>query len=352
MSNFLLDLKFYRIVNGYFDIRVKDQHYKIVYPDMRKKYEAEKFYVSLMQDSRFDTEYLNDQQLEKILIYNDVWSKEKQQDLDDVEEKINQLKIRLYKNYEDSEIKEKVKFELKMVREYQQELLLKKHSLDYLTLQYFANNMKNQYLISQCVLTRDDKPVFSDNYYELDLDLLKDIIAEIDKHHITPDDLKEICCGDTWKRYLCQENIFGRSIDLNDDQANLMSLQKMYNNVRQHPECPEDDVIEDQDALDGWFLFQREQTKKNKKKNEALSKVRGKVKNHEFVYVITQDKKEAEAIEDLNDFRGKQLVQAVRTTKIEDGNNVQWKDIPYIKQELKSQAYRNQKQGVPQYDSR
>jgi UDP-N-acetylglucosamine 2-epimerase len=35
-KDFLCDLKFYRIINGYFDITVKDQNYKIIYPDHKK----------------------------------------------------------------------------------------------------------------------------------------------------------------------------------------------------------------------------------------------------------------------------------------------------------------------------
>lgn len=346
-KDFLCDLKFYRIINGYFDITVKDQNYKIVYPDHQKKYEAEKLYVSLMLNSRFDIEYLNDKQLADLLASNNIWCEQDQTKLESIEQEIDKLKIRLYQNYHNEDIKKQAKSELKTLREYQHELLLNKHSLDYLTLEFFANNIKNQYLISQCILNPNDELVFGNNYYELDLNLLKDIISEIEKHQITAEDLKNICMSDVWKRYLCQENIFGPSIYLNDDQANLMSLQKMYNNIRQHPDCPEEGVLEDSDALDGWFLFQKQQNKKNKKKNEALSKVRGKVGNHDFVYVITNDKNEAEAIEDLNDVRGKELIKSVRDLNLQDGESVKWKDIPYIKQEIQSQAYRNQKQGVP-----
>lgn len=347
MKDFLLDLKFYRIINGYFDIRVNDQTYKVIYPDHKIKYEAEKLYVSLMEDSRFDTEYLSTEQLNKILSYYEIWSSTQQEKLDSIEKEIDKLKISLYQNYSKEDVKKQAKQELKILREYQHELISAKHSLDYLTLDFFAKNIKNQYLISQCIFTLDDQKVFKNNYYELDLDLLKTIIGEIDKHQITPDDLRNICMGDLWRRYLCQDNIFGPSIYLNDDQANLMSLQKMYDNVRQHPDCPEDNVIEDADALDGWFLFQKEKNKKNKKKNEGLSKVRGKVSNHDFVYVITRDMEEAQAIEELNDIRGKQLVSAVRNANLEDGETMKWKDIPFIKQELQSQAYRNQKKGVP-----
>ena len=347
MENFLYDLKFYRIINGYFEIQIKDQKYKIVYPDNNKKYEAEKLYVSILQDSRFDTEYLNDVQLQKILQYNNVWNSDKQEKIKEIEQAIDKLKIILYKEYSKKDIRERTKEELEILRKYQNDLLLKKHSLDYLTLKFFANNIKNQYLISQCVLTLDDQPVFGNDYQNMDLSLLRPIVSEVEKNQITASDLRAICTGDLWRRYLCSKDIFGPSIHLNDDQINLLSLQKMYDNVRGHPDCPEEDVIMDSDALDGWFLNQKDKVKERKKKNEALSKVRGKVGSHDFIYIMTNgDKEQIQAVESMNDLRGKSLVKSVKETAKSD-KKTNWRDVPYIKQELKSQAFKNQKQGVP-----
>jgi hypothetical protein len=49
----------------------------------------------------------------------------------------------------------------------------------------------------------------------------------------------------------------------------------------------------------------------------------------------------------MNDFRGRQLVDAVRAATPNDGDTMKWSQVPFIKQELQSEAYRNQKQGVP-----
>ena len=347
MKDFSCDLKFYRIINGYFNIQVKDQKYKIVYPNNHQKYEAEKLYVSIMQSSRFDIEYLKDHQVQRILEYNDIWSIDQQNNLDMIEKDIDKLKIGLCKGFFDEELRENTKDQIQGLRKIQQELLSKKHSLDYLTLHFFANNAKNQYIIAQCVLTEDGQPVFSEDYANLDFQLLKPITAEVESNQITASDLRNICNGELWKRYLCQTNIFGPSIDLNDDQINLLSLQKMYDNVRQHPECPQEEIILDSDALDGWFLIQKDKQQQNKKKNEALKKVRGKVKNHDFIYVMTNgDKEEIRAVEGMNNLRGKSLVASVRKTA-KSGKKTSWKDVPYIKQELKQEFMKGQKRGVP-----
>jgi len=347
-KDYSLGLKFYKIINGFFYITINNVKYKIIYADNQIKYEAEMLYFSLMNDSRFDTEYLTDSEVQHMLISNGSWSEEQEDKLKKIEDQIDKLKIKLCTYYTDISVNKQAKEEIATLKTYKDELLTNKHSLDYLTLNFFATNIKNKYIISQCVLREDGSNVFGKSYENFDIRLLDQIITEINKYHtITGEELREICLGELWYRYSsCKDSIFGPLIDLNDDQINLISLTRMYENVRNHPECPSDSLIRDNDALDGWFLIQKDKAQKNKKKNESLSKVRGKVKGHDFVYVITQNKEEAAAIESLNDFRGKQLVDNVRNS-VTIGESKKWKDIPFIKQELQSEIYRNQKQGLP-----
>lgn len=340
MDTALLDLKFYRIINGYFEIQVNNQIYKVVYPDTKAKYRAQQLYVSLLADSRFDTEYLNASQLNRILIYNEIWSDEEEEKLNKINPEIDNTKIKLYLSYKDESLRSGFQQQLSLLRKFYNELYTLKHSLDHLTLDFFATNVKNQFLVAQSIYTLDNQPVFGQDYYGMDLTLLKQIIEEIKKHEISAEELRLICMGDTWRRYACQKDIFGPTINLNDDQINLLTLHQMYQNVRQHPECPSEEVISDPDALDGWFLHQKNEYEKTKKKNKALEKVRGKVKNSDFVYIVADNDEEAAAIRDLNDQVGKNLMKSIDSSlKKNDGKMIQWSDVGQIKQDIKNQAF-------------
>jgi len=97
--------------------------------------------------------------------------------------------------------------------------------------------------------------------------------------------------------------------------------------------------------LDGWFLHQKNEYEKNKKKNKALEKVRGKVKNSDFVYIVADNDEEAEAIQELNDQVGKNLIQSINSSlKKSDGKAVKWTDVGQIKQDIKNQAFEQFKQ--------
>lgn len=346
-KDYKLDQIFYRIINGYFYITVNGQSYKVKYANNHLKYMAENLYISIMEDSRFDTEYLKQAQLDKILQANEVWTKEQEEQLDKIKKQLDKLKMRLCEYYKDLSVRDEAKKEIEELKSYEEELKNNKHSLDYLTLEYYASSIKNKYLTSQLITDLNDNPVFPDKYEDVDEKILTSFVIEINKNIITGDQIRQIALGPLWQRYSGMTDIFGPCINLNDDQINLLSLSMMFKNVRQHPECPDDEIIEDQDALEGWFMIQKDKAEKTKKKNAALSKVRGKVKNHDFVYVMTRDMKEAESIESLNDLRGKSLVNAVRSSVTEVGETKKWKDIPFIDRELKSEAYRNQKKGIP-----
>ena len=48
-------------------------------------------------------------------------------------------------------------------------------------------------------------------------------------------------------------------------QITLVSLSRMYDNVYKSPECPPDEIIADNYAIDGWFIEQHEERKKRQK---------------------------------------------------------------------------------------
>lgn len=333
--DYKLNYKLYSILNGYYHITVNNIKYKVIYPSIEVKYRAEELYVDIMDQAKYETEYLSNNQVENILRHHRMWSDEMQERLDSCTKIIDEYKMQLYQEYFNADRRADIKKLLKSVKTAMQELSESKHSMDYLKLEYFAMSMKNQYIISQRILNMDGSQVFDQDYRDLDSRELSKFLKPIEEKTPTAQDLREIVKGDTWSSYTVQDNIFGPSITLNDDQRNLLALQRMYNNVRQHPECPSDEIINDDDALDGWFLFQKDKKKKEKVKNSLLSKVRGKVKNHSDIFIFTNNKEERQAIWEMNNPEGKRTIKSIEKT-MEDrkGEKIAWQDIPIIRQQL------------------
>jgi hypothetical protein len=77
---------------------------------------------------------------------------------------------------------------------------------------------------------------------------------------------------------------------------------KMYDNAREHSECPTDNIFEDDDLFDGWMILQRRENEKQKNKNRASKLLEGKnLKNANEVFLVAGSQDEAQNIYDLND---------------------------------------------------
>jgi hypothetical protein len=86
----------------------------------------------------------------------------------------------------------------------------------------------------------------------------------------------------------------------------------MYTKIYEHPECPNEDVIEDDDALDGWML---EQQKKNAKEKteKGVDNLIGKYgKNAQEVFLMPKDEKEFDQINELNSNQSMAKINARR----------------------------------------
>ena len=89
--------------------------------------------------------------------------------------------------------------------------------------------------------------------------------------------------------------------ELSFDQRNICIWSRMYDNAQESMECPGDEVIDDDDLLDGWFIIQRKKQEKEKLQSEVANMTNNeKITNSEEVYIFTDSAEEAERINDAN----------------------------------------------------
>ena len=94
------------------------------------------------------------------------------------------------------------------------------------------------------------------------------------------------------------------------DQSLLCSFSILYDNVYESMECPSEEIINDDDCLDGWFIEQRrkhENEKKQQKVNNLLDKA--KAKNAGEVFLIASNNEDIDTINSLNTNRSNQVKQ-------------------------------------------
>ena len=121
-------------------------------------------------------------------------------------------------------------------------------------------------------------------------------------------------------------------------------FSKMYDSVYEHPESPKEVIIQDDVCLDGWFIFQRRKSEKEKKQQEIDGMIgNDKIKNSDEIYVMTQDPEDVSAIQNINDPTSRHIARE-RSNLLkekEEGEGVKFTEFADIKREL--QMERNKK---------
>jgi tRNA uridine 5-carbamoylmethylation protein Kti12 len=84
----------------------------------------------------------------------------------------------------------------------------------------------------------------------------------------------------------------------------------MYDNVYEHPECPSDPVIEDDDALEGWMILQKKKNEAAKKQNAFNnSSTSENMKKAGEIFMLANSKEDAESILDMNTQESRSILQ-------------------------------------------
>ena len=107
----------------------------------------------------------------------------------------------------------------------------------------------------------------------------------------------------------------------------------MYDNIQESLDCPSDDVINDDDMLDGWFVIQRKKQEKDRAESELESRVGNeKISNSEEVFVMAQTPDDANSINRVNTFQS-QMVKKERMEVIQSKG--QARDLDFKDQQRK-----------------
>jgi hypothetical protein len=118
----------------------------------------------------------------------------------------------------------------------------------------------------------------------------------------------------------------------------------MYANIAEHSECPTDDIINDDDALDGWMVFQRRQRDKHRTQKE-VDTLLNKHKDSEEIYIVADDPAQIQKINDLNNPQA-QMIKRQREAVLAHRDIVNEQDLPDVRRAAQMKATEESMKGV------
>jgi hypothetical protein len=330
-----LGLYLSRILSGFYLFIHAGKQYKLIYPTIDVKYQAEIFAQKEFDNNKYNS-WITDEEILQYLVENSLWTPNGDDELKKIEKTIDDLKVDLYKNFWNDAKRDSIKSQISSLRSLTNKMYHIRHSFDHLTPMGYANLLKGQYIFIHSLFNSKNIRIFKSiknvDFYKLNyfFDLVSQNMIDISM-------FKKIARGDNWRSYWSanKENLFDKpAVSWTDEQKTLVVLTKMYDNAHEHPECPSDDVFEDDDAFDGWIILQKRENEELKNKNRAEKLLKGKnLDKANEVFLVAKSNKEANSIYGLNNSVGKNTIKE-RNKAIARGKVVKEADLPDVQRNI------------------
>lgn len=311
MDNRIIGIYLSRILSGFYLFTHNEKRYKLVYPDISIKYEADLYAQEEYEYNRFN-DWINDDTIVDSLVSMGVWSYNGDTSLESLEKQIEDYKVDLYKNFLNPPKLKTLRKTLSNIKNQYNRLYEIRHSLDQYTVSGYSQLLKNNYILTHSLFDSDNKRLFS-SLEDIDYNLLQNLSSTIAQNTIDISVFRIIARSDIWRNYWSanKENLFDKAtVNWTDEQKTLVVLTKMYDSAYEHPECPNEKVFEDDDIFDGWMILQKRENEKLRNKNRTEKMLEGKNLNKAGeVFVMANSQEEAQQIYDLNDNSSRHIIR-------------------------------------------
>lgn len=335
LPNYLREFFLSRIIAGY--LRFEDL--KIYPPSKDLVYEANCLYCDVY--NRCKNEGIMDEvDAMEVLFDNKLWDDESEKQFNYIPEHIDTWKVNIFNTFRNKKECDLNRKYLKTAEEKYQELYSRKNSLNYATCDGIATYAKHQFLIVKTTYKND-------KLYNFDKINQHQILSYSQSNIIYESILRELSHNNPWDNIWQagkkSGNLFGKpSIDLSSEQVRLICWSSMYDNVRENSDCPEDDIVDDNDALDGWLIVQRKEREQRKFEKRTQSKINDKINQADEIYIVAdgdtiEDKfKEAKKIDNMNSAYS-QMLKRQRFKVIDEKGQVNEAALPDVKSDISMQ---------------
>lgn len=323
-----------RIIQGRLRLRVNDLVLYVEEPSNEIIEESFDVYEDALEKAYFSGCYVDREVLE-ILVEQDLWSPFDEKRAKELEKNIEDLKVEAFKGFFQKSKLRGIKRNIRMTERERATCILKKEQLNHLSCKGVANFSRSVWIVSK---TCKDVNGHLFDFNNISIKHVMDLVANAE---ISVEDMRYIARNAPWRQMWTgsrkRDSVFDKcAIDLDKNQLALISFSQMYDNVYESPDQPPEDVINDDDALDGWFIVERRKHEADKKQRAIDSKLsNSKIANSQEIMLMADNQEQANEIFDLNSDHARQVVRQ-RQSQIQTqakGKNLHFKDLDDVKQE-------------------
>ena len=328
----------HRILCGKLYFYFKGEKYELRSADYDIRYESDILYNSIINDEKYN-DWIREENMLGVMVDLGIWNNGMNSIIKQLQSKIENFKVELFQNFASLSKHPKIRNSLQASKNQLNKILSAKQDFFNHTLEGYASSIKNEFVLCNTLYKKDKKVFDYQNNNATTYVFFNDLVSEINKYAISVDDIKIVAKSDNWKSYwnANKTNVFPGSVsEWTDDQRGLVNVSKMYDSIYEHPECPNEKVIEDDDMLDGWMIVQKRKNEKEKNQ-KTIDELNPNLKKAQEVFLMANNSQDVESILDLNSpeamHRLNQKIATInRTGEVEDSQ------LPDVKMNLMNQA--------------
>ena len=328
-----------RLRSGVIIIRERGLKLKVYTPTLEEECEANQVYADAY-DEAFKDEVMGEEEMLEWMQEKGLWTEEHEKKVEGLNKDIERLKIEIFNARNNEVLREHIRKYIRAGETQLREAASGKHVYDPHTREGLAAVEKLQWLIQHCTF-------LDDQLYDFDEVSLDSVITSYQSSFLNETQVRELAREEPWKSEWSVRETAGRKLFkdngriLSVEQKNIIIWSQMYDNIQESMETPSDDVIKDDDMLDGWFIIQRKKREKETAEQEFEGSVGSeKIKNADEVFVMANTANDAERVRNMNDLTGTMRIkERAGTIKNSDGI-VQQLELKDEKRKMQRQSNR------------
>jgi len=299
-----------RIRAGVNIIKVNGLTLKVCTPTIEDEYEINDVYMRAFQSAR-DEEIMTQDEMLDWMIERGLWTEKDFEVEASFKDNVDYLKTELFRSRNDAHRIEEARYHLKTTREFLDGLNQRKFALQDNTCEGIAAMAKSSEFIKRCTYLNGGLYDFDSEGPVAIGEVLNAYYSMVLREPIS----RELARTEPWRSLwlLNSSNTFtlfhNKDRELSIDQRNLLVWSRMYDNVQESPEAPSDDILEDDDMLDGWFLIQKQKRDKARLEAEMETTGNSKINQSGEIFVMARTKQDRERVESMNSTHSKIIKQ-------------------------------------------
>ena len=289
---------------------------------------------------------LSDEQLVEQLISLNLWATSEQTELETLPKRIENMKVQLYQAYFNYRGRDPIRKNLKRLKENLVELTIKRSSLRRESTEGLAATSKAKYLICSNVTDIHNNKIWdAKDCWKQDATLIDALTQKYTETLVDETIMRELCRTEPWRSIWntskAEKSLFGiPAIMFTSSQRALVTWSRIYDNVYESAECPPDEVIEEDDMLDGWFIEQGRKRDAERKTKHGFGEDKN-VKGQE-VFLFADNPDDISRIQSRNTASG-QAIFKQRMDIVKKKGDVDVTQLPDSQMAMRQQAVQQSK---------